>query len=109
MSGWLRGFGFPDLAFELPVQIAEADGSEVNGVIDCLASGPAGRLVLDHKSGPAPDHEARSADYRPQLMAYAAAVGRLMPERPVTAVAIHWMNEGSVTVSRLEPALVEAR
>jgi ATP-dependent exoDNAse (exonuclease V) beta subunit len=106
---WLHGLGFADLAFELPVQIAEADGSEVNGVVDCLASGPSGRLVLDHKSGPAPDPAARFESYRPQLMAYAAAVGRLMHDRPVTAVAIHWMNEGTVTVCDFEPALVEAR
>lgn len=44
--------------------------------------------------------------YRPHPR---APVGRLMSDRPVVAVAIRRMSEGSVTVCDLEPALVEAR
>jgi ATP-dependent exoDNAse (exonuclease V) beta subunit len=109
VTAWLRAEGFPDLAFELPLQIAAADGSQVNGIVDCLASGPAGLLVLDHKSGPAPDPGARFESYRPQLMAYAAALSRLMPDRPVVAVAVNWMSEGRLTVCDLAPEVVEMR
>ena len=42
VTAWLRAEGFPELSFELPVQITAPDGSEINGVIDCLASGPRG-------------------------------------------------------------------
>jgi ATP-dependent exoDNAse (exonuclease V) beta subunit len=70
----------------------------VNAVIDCLAEGEAGFLVLDHKSGPCPDPAARFAAYLPQLSAYARLVARTWPARPVRAIAINWLNEGVVSV-----------
>ena len=104
VTAWLRAEGFPELSFELPVQITAPDGSEINGVIDCLASGPAGHLILDHKSSPAPDPATRFEGYRTQLMAYAEALARLWPDRPVVAVAVNWMNEGSASVLELTTA-----
>ncbi|MCF1708698.1 UvrD-helicase domain-containing protein [Tabrizicola sp. J26] len=97
VTGWLGGQGFAELAFEVPIQVKDASGSEINGIIDCLASGPAGMLIVDHKSGPAPDPAARFEDYRAQLMSYAAALQGLQPDRPVLGVLINWMNEGMVT------------
>ncbi len=104
VTDWLHRQGFDELAFELPIQVRDARGSEINGVIDCLASGPAGALVLDHKSGPAPDPSARFEDYRAQLMSYAAALQRLQPERPVLGIVINWMNEGMMTLCELTGA-----
>lgn len=98
---WLVGAGFPDLDFETPIQITNLDGSEMNGTIDLLATGPSGSLILDHKSGPAHDPDTRFETYRPQLMAYAEAVGRLIPNCPVRAIGINWMNEGVLTICDL--------
>lgn len=97
---WLEAEGFPTLHFELPIQIVEQSGAELNAVIDCLAEGESGYLIIDHKSGPAPDLEARFLTYWPQLSAYAEAVQRVFPDKPVQQVAVNWMNEGVISTVR---------
>ncbi len=74
LTCWLADHGYDRLHFELPLQEIAADGSETNAILDCLAEGPQGLLILDHKSGPCPDPAARFASYWPQLDAYAAMV-----------------------------------
>ena len=86
----LAAEGFPDLNFELPVQIDHPDGSQLNGVIDLLAEGPQGLVIIDHKTG-----GGTFAAYWPQLAAYADAAARALA-RPVCRVGIHWMNTGTV-------------
>ena len=103
---WLRREGYPTLHLELPLQVTRPDGSQTNAIIDCLAEGPQGFLILDHKSGPAPDPATRFAGYRPQLLAYAEAVTAAMPNRPVRALAVNWMNEGALSFLPLEPETV---
>lgn len=104
LRDWLAAEGFPDLHLELPLHVTHPDGSETLGVIDALAMGPEGLMIIDHKSGPAPDPEARFAGYWPQLAAYAQAVALAFPGRPVRRVAVHWMEEGRLTVMGLELA-----
>lgn len=58
---WLLASGYDRLHLEMPVQVVSAGGSEINGIIDCLAESDDGYLILDHKSGPCPDPEARFA------------------------------------------------
>ena len=99
LTGWLSERGYDKLHFELPLQETAADGSETNAILDCLAEGPGGLLILDHKSGPCPDPDARFADYRPQLDAYAAMVRAKWPGKPLRGIAIHWMSEGTVTLA----------
>ncbi|MGQ3485927.1 UvrD-helicase domain-containing protein [Roseovarius pacificus] len=99
LTGWLAGQGYDRLHFELPLQEIAADGSETNAILDCLAEGPKGLLIVDHKSGPCPDPDARFAGYRPQLDAYAAMVRAKWPDKPLNGVAIYWMSEGNLSLS----------
>jgi hypothetical protein len=87
------------LHFELPVQDIRADGSQTNAIVDCLAEGPSGYLILDHKSGPCSDPCARFATYLPQLRAYAGLVSS-RGGKPVRQLAINWMNEGVISVAK---------
>lgn len=103
LTAWLAEQGYDRLHFELPLQDIAADGSETNAIIDCLAEGPGGLLIVDHKSGPCPDPAARFAGYQPQLNAYAEMVRRNWPGKPVDGTAILWMSEGTLS---LAPALV---
>lgn len=107
LTCWLADQGFETLHFELPLQETAADGSEINAIVDCLAEGPQGLFIIDHKSGPCPDPAARFVTYQPQLAAYAALVRRHWPDKPLRGVAIHWMSEGTLSRARL-PAEVDA-
>ncbi len=99
LRGWLTGQGYDRLHFELPLQERHPDGSETNAILDCLAEGPAGLLILDHKSGRCPDPALRFAGYLPQLAAYAGIVARRWPDRPLRGLAINWMNEGLLSLA----------
>src|SRR5690606_26544683 len=96
---WLKQEGYDQLRFEVPIQKTEADGSETNAIIDCLAEGAAGYLILDHKAGACPDPETRFAGYLPQLTAYADLVASQFG-KPVRQIAVHWMSEGVVSSSK---------
>ncbi|MDH2328840.1 UvrD-helicase domain-containing protein [Cereibacter sp. SYSU M97828] len=95
---WLQAEGFPTLHAELPVQIDNPDGSQLNGVIDLLAAGSDGIAIIDHKTG-----SGGFAGYWPQLAAYSRAAALVMGQ-PVRKVAIHWMNMGTLSVLDLETA-----
>lgn len=99
LTGWLAGQGYDRLHFELPLQEIAADGSETNAILDCLAEGPKGLLIVDHKSGPCPDPDARFAGYRPQLDAYTAMVRAKWPDKTLNGIAIYWMSEGNLSLS----------
>jgi ATP-dependent exoDNAse (exonuclease V) beta subunit len=104
LTKWLADRGYDRLHFEMPLQDITVDGSETNAILDCLAEGPRGLLIIDHKSGPCPDPDARFATYRPQLAVYAEMVRARWPDKPLNGVAIHWMSEGTLS---LEDALNE--
>ena len=89
--------GYDQLHFELPVQEIRPDGSQTNAIIDCLAEGPDGFLILDHKSGPCPDPEARFHAYLPQLKSYAQLMALTRPDKPVRSLAINWIDEGRLS------------
>ena len=101
VTSWLKNQGYEELQFELPLQDVAADGSETNAIIDLLAEGPNGLLIIDHKSGACPCPEARFATYLPQLAAYAELIRKQWAGRVLTGVAINWMTEGSISVSPL--------
>lgn len=96
---WLTAQGYDQMHFELPLQAVAADGSQTNAVIDCLAEGPHGLLIVDHKSGPCPDPNVRFASYHPQLMAYADLVRAQWPGKPLQGIAINWMSEGTLSMA----------
>jgi ATP-dependent exoDNAse (exonuclease V) beta subunit len=106
LRAWLAREGYPDLHLEVPIHVTHPDGSETVGILDVVAMGPGRMLILDHKTGPAPDPEARFATYWPQLAAYAEALRLAFPGHRLQGVAIHWMNEGTLSYLPLEPATV---
>ena len=99
LKAWLFLQGYHTFSFELPLQTVAPDGSETNAILDLLAEGQGGLLIVDHKSGPCPDPAARFATYRPQLDAYAALVRARWPDKPLHGTAINWMSEGTVTLN----------
>jgi ATP-dependent exoDNAse (exonuclease V) beta subunit len=99
VRAWLKEQGYDKLSFEVPIQEILRDGSETNAIIDCLAEGDEGYLILDHKSGACPDPVARFVDYLPQLATYAELVSS-RSRKPVRQIAIHWMSEGMISVAR---------
>ncbi len=99
LTAWLSERGYDRLHFELPLQEIAPDGSETNAIVDCVAEGPSGVLIIDHKSGACPDPEARFATYLPQLTAYADLVRQNWPEKRLDGVVINWMSEGTLSVS----------
>lgn len=96
----LAELGYPDLHVEQPLEIALADGGMQTAIIDLIAEGPDGCLIVDHKSGAVADHAVRFATYWPQLTAYADAVEGL-GTKPVKAVAVFWTDVGELSVSAL--------
>lgn len=101
LTSWLSEQGFDRLHFELPIQEVAADGSETNAIIDLLAEGQNGLLIVDHKTGACPDPEARYATYLPQLAAYAELIRKEWPDKQLKGIAINWMSEGTLSLSRV--------
>lgn len=99
LADWLREQGFERLHLELPMQEAATSGAEVNAIIDCLAEGPDGFLIVDHKTGPVADISARFSNYWPQLEAYAALVRTAFPNKRLCGVAINWVDLGVLSLN----------
>ncbi|MEO9782691.1 MAG: DNA helicase UvrD, partial [Sedimentitalea sp.] len=97
----LAAEGYDQLHFELPLQEIRPDGSQTNAIIDCFAEGPDGFLILDHKSGPCPDPEARFQTYLPQLESYAQLITQTLSDKPVRGLAINWIDEGRLSTYRI--------
>jgi ATP-dependent helicase/nuclease subunit A len=106
LKEWLAREGYPDLHLEVPIHVTYPDGSETLGILDAVAMGPGRMLVIDHKTGPAPDPRTRFTTYWPQLAAYADALRLTFPAHQLRGVAIHWMNEGTLSFLPLEPEVV---
>ncbi len=104
LESWMQGKGYDSWHTELPLQIIQDDGSQLNAVIDCLAEGPHGYCIIDHKSGPAPQPGERFAQYWPQLCAYKDAMEAVFPSKPVQHLAINWIDEGVLSILQLEIA-----
>lgn len=94
LRDWLAEQGYDQLHFELPVQLIRPDGSQINAIIDCFAEGSDGFLIVDHKSGPCKDPEARFHEYLAQLNGYARLMAFVRPDKLVRGIAINWLDEG---------------
>ncbi|MBV1692055.1 UvrD-helicase domain-containing protein [Novosphingobium sp. G106] len=92
--------GYPTLHVEQPLDIALGDGTVQTAIIDLLAQGPGGFMIVDHKSGPVPNPALRYATYWPQLATYAQAVERV-GAGPVKATGIFWTHSGELTLGML--------
>ncbi|WP_241560529.1 UvrD-helicase domain-containing protein [Paenirhodobacter populi] len=91
LKAWLAAEGYTELLAEIPVLGFTPEGAEIPGTIDLLAIGPAGCLLIDHKSG----GDGRGfGPYWPQLSTYAGLVGRLFPQHQLKGVAVFWIDHG---------------
>lgn len=102
----LAKLGHATLHIEQPLEIPLSDGGIQPAIIDLIAEGPEGYLIVDHKSGAVPDHAGRMAGYWPQLAAYADAVEAVAP-KPVKAVAIFWTDTGELTMAIFSNAMAD--
>ena len=99
LKSYLATLGYTRLQHEVPLVYVDSNGSTVSAVVDCLAEGPDGLAIIDHKSDPVDNLPVRFQTYWPQLAAYVGAVGETWPEKPVTMVGIHWMTRGALTIT----------
>ncbi|CUJ83656.1 ATP-dependent helicase/nuclease subunit A [Shimia thalassica] len=99
LAAWLKNRGYERIHLELPLQFVASSGAEINAIVDCLAEGPDGYLILDHKTGAVAETGKRFAHYLQQLEAYAKLVGAIFQQKPVTKLAINWVDEGKVSLA----------
>jgi ATP-dependent exoDNAse (exonuclease V) beta subunit len=98
LKEWLAADGYSDLAAEIPVLGFTQDGAEIPGMLDLLAIGPKGSLLIDHKSGGSGEG---FGPYWPQLSSYAELVAKLFPEHPLQGVAIFWLDHGRLDLANV--------
>jgi len=93
LRSWLSMRGYADLRCEIPVLGHTPEGAEIPGVLDLLAIGPEGCLLIDHKSGGTGDG---LGPYWPQLSTYAGLVRRSFPQHQLRGVAVFWIDHGTL-------------
>jgi ATP-dependent helicase/nuclease subunit A len=103
LSQTLMDLGYSRLHVEQPIEIELADGGRQSIIIDLIAEGANGFMIIDHKSGAVVDHALRFESYWPQLAAYIDAVGTKGGRR-VDGAAIFWTETGELTIGR-DPGL----
>ncbi len=103
----LAEIGYGTLHVEQPLEVPLSDGGTQPAIIDLIAEGPDGYLIVDHKSGAVPDHADRLAGYWPQVAAYVDAV-EAVASLPVRAAAIFWTDTGELTVANLSYTIADA-
>lgn len=91
LKAWLIDQGYPKLHCEIPVLGHSTEGAEIIGMIDLLAVGPAGCLLIDHKTGGAGEG---FGPYWPQLAAYSMLVEGFSQSGPLNGIAIFWVDHG---------------
>lgn len=91
LKAWLAADGYTDLLCEIPLLGRTKEGAEIPGMIDLLASGPKGCLLIDHKTGGAGEGFGL---YWPQLSAYADLVRDIFPTYKLNGVAVFWVDHG---------------
>jgi hypothetical protein len=92
----LAELGYPRLHLEQPIEIELADGGRQSIILDLIAEGDDGFMIVDHKSGPVADHAARFESYWPQLAAYIDAIS-LVGGKAVRGSAVFWTESGELT------------
>jgi ATP-dependent exoDNAse (exonuclease V) beta subunit len=105
LKDWLTAQGYTRLICEIPVLDHTPEGAEIPGTIDLLAIGPGGCLLIDHKSGGA---GSGLGPYWPQLAAYARLVPSILPDHPLHAAAIFWIDHGTLDMVEMAESGSEA-
>ena len=91
LNTWLSEQGYTEFLCEIPVLGHTPQGAEIPGVIDLLAVGPQGCLVIDHKSGGAGEGV---GPHWPQLSSYADLASRFFPQHRLQGAAVFWIDHG---------------
>jgi ATP-dependent exoDNAse (exonuclease V) beta subunit len=94
----MANLGYAELHVEQPLGIALPDGGTQSAIIDLIAEGPEGYVIVDHKSGAVVEHAERFATYWPQLAAYVDAVAEI-GKKPINGVAVFWTDTGELTIA----------
>lgn len=94
----LAELGYPRLHVEQPIEIELADGGRQSIILDLIAEGDDGFMIVDHKSGPVTDHVSRFESYWPQLAAYVDTISQV-GSKAVRGAAVFWTETGELTVS----------
>ncbi|MDA9954064.1 UvrD-helicase domain-containing protein [Planktomarina sp.] len=92
---WLAEQGYTDLRCEIPVEGQTPEGAQISGTIDLLAFSSEDCIIVDHKSG---GTGVGVGNYWGQLSAYVKLVGLHFPNHRLNAVAIHWMDHGTLEI-----------
>jgi ATP-dependent exoDNAse (exonuclease V) beta subunit len=95
----LADLGYTQLHVEQPIDIPLSDGGSQSIILDLIAEGPSGFMIVDHKSGAVSNPALRFERYWPQLAAYVDAVGA-MGGKSVDGVAVFWTETGELTLGR---------
>ena len=94
------------LSCELPFSCLMQGGEVVSGLVDALLERPDGSLwVLDYKTDrvkPGEEPELLNEKYAGQLRAYQTAVGKLFPDKKVTASCIFVRTFAAVDLEKLQ-------
>lgn len=98
LRNWLEQQGYPDLRPEIALLGRSPEGAEIPGMIDLLASGPRGSLLIDHKSGGTGQG---LGPYWPQLAAYVHLISQALPGHNLRGAAIFWIDHGSLELVTL--------
>lgn len=91
LKAWLSANGYTDLQCETPVLGHTSEGAEIPGMIDLLAIGSKGCLLIDHKSGGA---GLGLGPFWPQLLAYGGLVRDVFPSYELNGMAVLWVDHG---------------
>ena len=105
LRAWLSAEGYTDLLCEIPLLGHTSGGAEIPGMIDLLAVGPKGCLLIDHKTGGAGEG---FGTYWPQLSAYAGLVRVAFPSYELNGVALLWVDHGRLDFLDLTSARARA-
>ncbi|WP_422001209.1 UvrD-helicase domain-containing protein [Roseovarius mucosus] len=98
LKAWLSADGYTDLLCEIPLLGRTKEGAEIPGMVDLLAVGPKGCILIDHKTGGAGEGFGL---YWPQLSSYGALVARLFPQHPLQGLAVFWIDHGRLELAQL--------
>jgi len=91
-------FGSGSLA-EAPIAAALPDGRVIAGTVDRLLVEPNRILVVDYKTGRAPERDADiPASHRLQMQAYSQALAVIFPKRDIEAALLYTANAQFFTV-----------
>ncbi|AVA13496.1 hypothetical protein [Sphingopyxis sp. MG] len=91
---------YPRLHVEQPIEVPLSDGGSQSIILDLIAEGPNGFMIVDHKSGAVADHELRFERYWPQLAAYIDAVDK-RGDKAVRGAAVFWTETGDLTLGQV--------